>query len=168
MYAWHAAAYLSVLGNERRLKVLALLAGAGRAGVGLEQVVQRTGLSPRSARRHLDRLMAAGLARVGSARTGSTFHAEAEQLEALVGFLGRRLAPRHVAPPPHPKTAKPAYRSLRAKLGRSVGGMRVAEIAATVEANADRSEALERVASLPNPKSARLVTRLAASAAEAA
>jgi DNA-binding transcriptional ArsR family regulator len=145
MYAWHAAEHFRVLANERRLRVLCLLAGAGSAGMSLEQVAMRSGLAARSAQRTLDRLAEAGLVKAVVRRKTTIYGAAAAEIEELVGFLTRRLSRRGRCEVAAAKPVAKPYRSLAVKLGKSAGGKAVAGLTEEAPAKQPRALSAERL-----------------------
>jgi len=85
---WEEAAQgFAAMGSESRLQVLRCLIRAGREGLTVGDIQERTGIAPSTLAHHLKFLTGAGV--VDQARVGrSTLNqANFEQLEKLAGFI---------------------------------------------------------------------------------
>jgi DNA-binding transcriptional ArsR family regulator len=83
------ASRLEALGNETRLEIYRILVRAGRNGLPVGEVQDRTGTARSTLSHHLHKLIAVGL--VWQERDGTTLycHANLEAMEQTMGFLSR-------------------------------------------------------------------------------
>lgn len=125
MHSWDAAKALCVLADEDRLVVLSALACGPEEGMSAARLALRCSVSRRHVRAHLDQLAKAGFVACKRVKQHPVWRIETQRVEALLGFLTRRLTPRTgqtAARRCKPKSlaAKP-FKSLRGKLATMEG-----------------------------------------------
>jgi len=78
---------LEALGNETRLEIYRLLVRAGRDGLAVGEVQQRTGVPRSTLSHHLHKLIAVGLVEQERQATTLICRAQFEVMEETLGFL---------------------------------------------------------------------------------
>lgn len=82
-----ASRQLEALGNPARLSIFRALVRAGREGLPVGRLQERTGMPGSTLSHHLKRLIETGLLRQERSGTSLICHAEYGAMNALVGFL---------------------------------------------------------------------------------
>jgi hypothetical protein len=141
MNAWRVVELLGILAEESRYGIVAMLVQAGEDGLPQGRLLARSGLALPRLKRHLAKLVKAGLIRRNHRRKGVVWKVDARQLGDLVQSLTLKLQPQQLEKPGavFEIEAPKRFRSLASKLNcvspaeaRGVGAKRRALAAPAV------------------------------------
>lgn len=117
MNAWRVVELLGVLAEETRYAIVAMLVQAGEDGLPQNRVLSKSGLPLPRLKRHLAKLVQAGLVRRNHRRKGVVWKIDERQLGDLMATMAAKLAPQ-IDPPERviEIEAPKAFRTLASKL----------------------------------------------------
>ena len=93
MNTWRVVELLGVLAEESRYGIVAMLVQAGEDGLPQNRLLSRTGLSHPRLKRHLAKLVKAGVVRRNHRRKGVFWKIDERQLGDLVATMTAKLQP---------------------------------------------------------------------------
>lgn len=128
MNSWRVIELLGVLAEESRYGIVAMLVQAGEDGLPQNRLLSRTGLAHPRLKRHLAKLVKAGVVRRNHRRKGVFWKVDERQLGDLVATMTARLHPQIQAPGRVVEIEAPkAFRTLASKLAKVAPRARRAE-----------------------------------------
>lgn len=128
MNSWRMVELLGVLAEESRYGIVAMLVQAGEDGLPQNRLLSRTGLSHPRLKRHLAKLVKAGVVRRNHRCKGVVWKVDERQLGDLVATMTVKLQPQIKAPDRVIAIESPrAFRTLASKLATVAPRARRAE-----------------------------------------
>lgn len=117
MNTWRIIELLGVLAEESRYSIVAMLVQAGEDGLPQNRLLSRTGLAETRLKRHLAKLVKAGVVRRNHRRKGVVWKVDERQIGDLVATMSAKLQPQLAAPRKTIEIESPkAFRTLASKL----------------------------------------------------